>query len=292
MTSLSTFYECDVIEDDRPLRQGDIFSWLIPSKNPWQQYGVVVTADCDIAKEKHHEILSYVPILFATDYLRLFYLPKQLRRSLRIIKDELLARIRSAQAKTPEFTEPISEGTAITWVLRSPPEEIVDDLAITDGRERLRFHELCTLYRDTESAAAAGTFAEQLSAALLLRGRASKNHESARDKLWDEILGHVQSLPGDTLFLNTVGINNTDGYIAYLRLVREIHQSEIAIRQTDLRDSAVKARRISRLRSPYVYRLTQLLSDIFSSIGLPREYELMRDSTVVAIGNRHPVIRK
>lgn len=37
------FSECEEVTDDRPIRQGDIFEWLIP-EDPWKLLGVVVTS--------------------------------------------------------------------------------------------------------------------------------------------------------------------------------------------------------------------------------------------------------
>jgi hypothetical protein len=65
-------------------------------------------------------------------------------------------------------------------------------------------------------------------------------------------------------------------YVAYLRLVREVREPEIALLATDLEKPEVSAKRISRLTSPYVYRLTQQLGDVFASIGLPEDYERNR----------------
>ncbi|WP_437653706.1 hypothetical protein [Sorangium sp. So ce1182] len=281
------FSECDVITDERSLRQGDIFVRISASSDPWQRYGVVITADCDIAQEKHHQIISYVPILSATDYLGLFYLPKQLRRTLRAVKDELLGCIRSAQAKIPGYPEPISEDAAVSWVLRAPAEDIADDLRLVN-RDRIRLVELCKSYSSADRAVSTGNFSEQLACAISLRAKSSKSHEKSRDKIWEEISDHMQQLPGDAFFLSALGPNETDGYVAYLRLIREMRQTEIALRQTDLRDATVSARRICRLKSPYIYRLTQQLADVFSSIGLPREYEAKREHAMATIAKQHP----
>src|SRR5256885_8963072 len=67
--SQSQFSECTPNTDAAPLHQGDIFHWLA-SVDPWSKFGLIITADCDIRKNKHRGILSYVPILTLRDYLR------------------------------------------------------------------------------------------------------------------------------------------------------------------------------------------------------------------------------
>src|SRR6266511_2857743 len=88
------YSECEEALANQPLRQGDILEWPVISTEhpaPWRQFGVVITADCDIAMEKHDGLLSYVPILPLPDYLRLFYLPKMISRALDPVWRNLLS---------------------------------------------------------------------------------------------------------------------------------------------------------------------------------------------------------
>ena len=86
-----------------------------------------------------------------------------------------------------------------------------------------------------------------------------------------QLVDSVQRLPSDTFFIGGLSASFCDGYVAYLRLVREISHEDVAIRTPELERAA--ARRISRLQSPFVYRMTQQLAEVFATIGLPQDYE-------------------
>ena len=93
-----------------------------------------------------------------------------------------------------------------------------------------------------------------------------------------QVLEKVQTMPGDCFFLGTLGQGSGAGYVAYLRIVRELRASEIAVRMTDLQDGDVKAKRVAATKAPYLYGLTRQLGDVFASIALPSEYEEARDT--------------
>ena len=70
-----------------------------------------------------------------------------------------------------------------------------------------------------------------------------------------------------------------------LRLIRELPASAIAIDPVRERnDREVEAVRISRLGTPFRYRLTQQLAAVFSDIGLPSEFEMSRKDLLSELG--------
>jgi hypothetical protein len=103
--------------------------------------------------------------------------------------------------------------------------------------------------------------------------------KSPEQRVAAEISGRFGKLPGDVFFINVLGENHTGGFIAYLRLIRELRSHQIATNFFD-HSRTVIADRVSQMRAPYVYRLTQLLADVFASIGLPEEYERARADVI------------
>lgn len=65
---MSDFSECEPALDDGPIRQGDVISFH-DGADPWERLGVIVTGDCDIARNKHAGRLTYIPVLTAPAYL-------------------------------------------------------------------------------------------------------------------------------------------------------------------------------------------------------------------------------
>jgi hypothetical protein len=277
-----TFSECHVIEDDRRIRQGDVFEWLGKARSdPWTNLGIVVTADCDIVHEKHRGILSYVPLLDLRDYLALFHLPAKVERAAVPIREQLVKAIRILQAERfPEFPEPISDSAALRWVREATIEGVVDELSVPAGKDRDRLVAVGADHAMAEHGLSTGTFDVLLNALVHLRVRQAGGKEQVLSKIWQEIETLVAGLPGDAFYIGSLGPERGRGYVAYLRLVREIEQGRIAVRQTDLRDSGVCAKRIAALKSPYVYRLTQQVADVFAAVGLPKEYEDARRDLV------------
>lgn len=269
------FSECHAVDDDRRIRQGDVFQWLENSgRDPWTELGVVVTADCDITHEKHGGILSYVPLLDLRDYLALFQLPAKVDRATLPIREQLVRTIRTLQVeRAPGFPEPVSEAAALRWVRDVSAEGVANELNVPTGKGRDRFIALGADYAVAEASLRAGTFDVLLNALVHVRMRQAGSREQVLSKIWQEIETSVAALPGDAFFIGSIGPHQGRGYVAYLRLVREIEQGRIAVRQTDLRDSAFRAKRIAALKSPYVFRLTQQLAEVFAAIGLPSEYE-------------------
>lgn len=269
------FSECQAADDDRRIRQGDVFEWLEKGdRDPWTIFGLVVTADCDIAHAKHRGILSYVPLLDLRDYLALFHLPAKVERAATPLREQIVRTIRGLQAeRAPEFPEPISEPAALRWVREVTADGVADELNVPAGKDRERFVALGADYAVAEGSLSTGTFDALLNALVHLRTRQAGNRDQVFSKIWQEIETLVAALPGDAFFIGCIGPDHAKGYVAYLRLVREIEQARIAVRQTDLRDSGFYARRVAALKSPYVYRLTQQLAEVFAAIGLPSEYE-------------------
>jgi len=79
------------------------------------------------------------------------------------------------------------------------------------------------------------------------------------------------------MFLSSIGNDDDSGYVAYLRLLRELKDNQVALKPSS-RSFEITHERIAHLKPPYLYRLTQQLGAVFSSIGLPTEYEASRDT--------------
>jgi hypothetical protein len=274
---LSDFCECDAIDNPScPLGQGDVFEWTENRTDPWRTYGVVVTADCDIAHQKNAGVLSYVPLLTVTDYLAAFFLPKQAAKLLTRIDERLVALVRRLQsANLPAFTSPLRADVIVNWLDEVGSDALAEEIraSVTDREHLGKIAHTRTLLVRSLRSGDTRAYAGSLCAAreFLQRGSPDDIHKA----LSNEVHNHLKDLPGDALFIRALTKEHSSGFVAYLRFIRELSQSSVAIRPADLASGA-EARRIGRLKSPYLYRLTQMLGSVFSSIGLPDEYEAAR----------------
>ena len=287
-SSLATEWtgECEPVDDDsRMIRQGDVFQWEDRS-TPWRQYGVVVTGDCDIVQDKNAGIVSYVPVLPLHEYWRVITVPKKIERYAR---DKFLPRvrdcIRSLQRKyCADYPIALSDDAISALVSSSSGDRVMEVLSVPLGGRAapLRAVQAFGAFLNFESLQTL----QQLVALLAeLRGVVGATSANA-SKILEELSESVGELPGDALFLSTVAPGVNEGYVAYLRMVRELNATSLAFVPKDLQRPSVVARRLAKLRSPYIYRLTQQLAQVFSDIGLPHEYEKNRDTLASVVKER------
>jgi hypothetical protein len=270
------FSECDPATDADPIRQGDVFRWLGDDDPVWKRYGIVVTADCDIAFDKHAGVLSYVPVLRAEHYLSLAFLPDQVQRVRDLIADEIrtLAR-RLKETHQPGYAGDLTDRGIDDAVRTEEAPYMADALNVPVGPDRQQLTGLIEAHQRCDAAAGAmnySVYRDAIEIAALSRGL---DAEKAVRRLASDTTNRLERPPGDVFFVGSVH-EAREGFVAYLRLVREINQTEIAITTPQVRVGDAKAIRVARLRSPYVYRLTQQLGDVFSAIGLPTTYEANR----------------
>ncbi|MEU5872557.1 hypothetical protein AB0A73_13495 [Glycomyces sp. NPDC047369] len=264
MTALFTEYREISVTD--PLRQGDVLEAVATGASMWQRHLLVITADCDLAFAKHQGRVTCVPLLTAEEYLMEMQIPR-LREKYR---KKALERLYSLM---PEAAPRVSDTRLRAWCLEAEPEEIITSLGLS-GRNADTARAVLTNIRLLDSPAESLKEAvEVLVNALLAAPKAQK-----RDHIVQQIVSALRAPyaqpPGDALFLSAIAPKHDLGYFAYLRQLEQVREPEIAIGPTR---SPVLYRRISRLRDRYVHALAQRFALVFMSIGLPAEYEEIRD---------------
>jgi hypothetical protein len=266
------FCECSDVAGSDEIAQGDVIEWLVPGDDPWRQFGLVVTADCDLALRKHAGIISYVPVLPIRDYVRLFYLPRRLEAEAERIYEALAAQIRRLQGEQrPEFGVPVSDD-AVRSAIRGEASAIIRSLRAKGEDEKTLTSRLAA-YQACLGALDSLDHDDEIEAFVAAREVLGTPSDKSLPALMRAIQELIERLPGDGFFISALSAVHQGGYVAYLRLVREANENAIAQRQSQLGSEIIEGRRISRLQSPYVYYLTQRLSSVFAAIGLPLEYE-------------------
>lgn len=284
----SWFSECEPALDDRPIRQGDVFRFHDTHEDAWQRLGVIVTGDCDIARNKHAGRVTYVPILPAHSYLSMFWLPRRVEALGGRLGERLVPMMRRIQqANLPQFTAPLTAERAQNWTVEKGPARVADALLLNDGPDRDEFLKLAHAYVDVTTAHGR-SFRKQCAAvcsAYCALGT-TKDGAPALKRVESELENYLANLPGDALFLSCLTQEHVEGYVCYLRVLRDVDDEDIAVTQRQAARGA-RASRIAHLSSPYLYRLTQQLAEVFASIGLPQEYEDRRSGYAATILQRH-----
>lgn len=282
MTDLvNAFPEWNEINPGQPVRQGDILSSVDTGSDPWESLIVVLTADCDLARAKHGGALSCVPLLSHVDYLLTFRFEK-LCESLR---DKLVGQMFETLTRSvgsPVTPPRISRARMLEWVVESDTSDVVRALRL-DGTSELRFVELAKatlrLAHDRPKSIVVAT--RLLAEVKLILGEA-KTIEKAASSIGSDFASTLKTLPGDALFLNELSPEHSQGYVAYLRRILDVRESSVVRTHSRIPHDA-RYLRISRLRSPYVYALSQQFASVFSAIGLPTEYENARERTLAGL---------
>lgn len=104
--------ECEQAHDANALRQGDIFAAHPGTQNwqdPWRRFGVIISADCDLAQGKTGPNLVYIPIVGLHTYIKDVWLPSQIEGLSKSCQQKLEKALSSARGKQ------ISVRHAMAW---------------------------------------------------------------------------------------------------------------------------------------------------------------------------------
>jgi hypothetical protein len=251
---MSSDYAClEQLKSSSSLSQGDVIVWE-KLQDFQSKAAVVVTADCDLAKGKHWGRITVVPIVPVAHYLEDIYLPKELS-GLEPELVQLFAKEVHRALSTEETSPPTEEALESLVSLETLPK-------ILNVRNLLELHDLLRNARGLTKSMQSAT---ALDKALTLLKPKMKNLST------EKIGNFLHKPPGDCMILPQLpglvpGLN-----IAFLRAMREVSDKDIATKNSEMEQD--RAKRIGRLVPVLRYRLTQMLAQVFSDIGLPDEYE-------------------
>lgn len=224
------------IDKDSILQQGDLIKFNGEGRS--HDFGLVVTADCDLDKRKHSRLVTLVPLMsvdavickcLALDYFELQNdsLKNACRREYKIeesiVAPAFLGKLKSKLSEAPALSPIIN---AVARVVLHMEHEV--DIATLRGIVQL-------LGQD---------WVKQV--------EKFKNQMASR---------------GDILMLTVPSLIQSKESVVWMRALWQEPISQIALRNSE--ESSRRAIRVAQLASPYRYRLTQMLGQIFSDIGLP-----------------------
>jgi hypothetical protein len=250
-----------------PLRQGDVLEAADAEVTMWRRHLLVMTADCDFAYAKHQGRVTCVPLLAADEYLLEMQIPKVREQ---LVKQQLkeLRQVFS-KATVPD----ISDRRLREWASEQTPADIVKMLELPQaGAQKAR--------AALEAIGMMDMLPDDLkeSVDLLVKAQLVGAGPPKRDSAVKKVVNHLRGVyaqpPGDALFLSAIGPGQDAGYFAYLRHIEQVWEPEIALGPSH---TEVEYRRISRMRDRFAHALVQRFAMVFMAIGLPQQYEELRD---------------
>lgn len=224
------------VEKDATLQQGDLVKFN--SEDRVYDFGVVVTADCDLDKRKHSRLVTLVPLMtvdavickcLALDYFEL--------------QVEALKGICKRQYKIDELT------TDASFL----------------GKLKSKLVEPTVASPEIDAAARAVLHMEQKMDMATVRGIVQLlGHDWSKQV--EKFKNQMESR-GDILILTVPSLISTKESVVWMRGLWQQPVSQIALRTSE--EGSKNSIRVAQLGSPYRYRLTQMLGQVFSDIGLP-----------------------
>lgn len=228
------------ISPSATLNQGDLIEF--PSGTDIQRFGLVVTADCDLQKNKHGRLITLVPIVTMATVMERYLLIEQCDRQ----RAQILHYACQSYGLTAPYEEPL-----VTEYLRAHYENAGVDDALTIPRlaVQILLHEIDTIYlkQYVELAAAIGVPVKS---------------EQFKNKLTSQLLAK-----GDLIILPSLAKLGIQECVAWVRHIWQVPVKNIEVRSSSLK--ADSGQRIARLDSPFRYRVTQVMAQVFSDIGMP-----------------------
>nr|WP_198981689.1 hypothetical protein [Herbaspirillum sp. ASV7] len=218
------------------LAQGDLIKFE-DEVDPLKQFGIVVTADCDLERKKHAKLVTLIPVVSVRVLLEHYLLPEDCERKRSQIE------LHAMQDLGIDSNQPVE---IKSFMLKERVENAQGLSVVQLIVKRLIQEQLNTISIDEYK---------------VLMDAINVQKKKPKD-LSQQILarGDLFVLPN----LTTLGVG---GDVAWVRHIWQVPVGNIALRTSETKDRP--GERIARLDSPYRYRLTQLLAQVFSDIGLP-----------------------
>lgn len=262
-----SFAEYRDVGGSEPLRQGDVLEAVDATTSKWQRHLIVITADCDFAHQKNHGRVTCIPLLRADEY--------QLEMQLPRLRDKLakkpLAELQNILKRTNGPN--VSEHRLREWACEVDADTIIRTLRLNEVDAEAARPALKCLRMIGSPAKNLVDAARTLVEAQMCAVQAP-TRENAVKAVRAPLRDSYARPPGDAFFLSSFAPTHNLGYFAYLRHLEQVWEPEIA---TGPARRDVKYRRIARLRDRFILALVQRFAMVFMSIGLPAEYEEMRD---------------
>lgn len=226
----------EVVGPGDVLQQGDLIKFSESEKSSF--YGIVVTADCDLDNRKHSRLVTLVPLLTVEGIICSCLAYDAFEHHRDILQQFCRKSMGIEEVPAdPKFTGKVKA------LLR---EGGIEDKSTEIAAKAIAHEELRLSVADVKLALEAAGVSW------------SKTLERFRKQIDSR---------GDLLRLTKPPLTEQNVTVAWFRSMWQEQVSSIAVRTSEA--SSRKGVRVAQLNSPFRYRLTQMLGQVFADIGLP-----------------------
>lgn len=259
------------IDEGTAIRQGDLLVKRNPRDKSIQDRLIAITADCDFAQTKTGGALAALRVLPLEEYVRIYWSKKQAEK-LTNDHTELIATfnklIGDASARGP-----LSSTAIDSWISRTPGEQIVKQLGVTDGKVAKKIISATGKLKTLASVfMLAGEYncIEEIIKYYMLKD--SCEDSVARQAVIKKVRSDLGAMPEDTFLLNTLGEEFQTPHVVLLRNLVFVGLEEATISAEVARNQGCYLR-YGRLSPTFKYAISQQFGLLYSRIGLPAEYD-------------------
>lgn len=260
--ALSSYFSS--VRESDPFRQGDVLRhYESGAAGPW---GVLVTADCDIANAKHGGYFTYVPVIPAAEYLEHYWAAERAEQAISKQVDDVLARIWRAEQRRAAGTIRLTALELDEWIDASDATRIAATLAFQDEKEMRQFSSSIEKYILLRKAKASGGNMEVLSTIWRINGT------SDRGSILKSALTQMRS---EFFYMPMLPDGSASGFVALLGHPRSIQHGSFhrSVTEMILSGQGQSLVRIGRFADFVRYAVGQQFGYLFSRIGMTDAYE-------------------
>jgi len=240
-----------------------------PAKAEW---GVIVTADCDIVQEKMGEFFTYLVIRTARDYVEQVWAGEEIAKIRERYGRIAVEQIHLAdQLRDPDAT-PLSFTELFDWVRTDNADAILHAVAITQVATRQRVGTSIEVFALTdERVGEYSTSLERLKACWKREGKKEPEHRGIVQNALRQ-----RQMRSDYMLTPTLPSETEVGFVVMLRDIRAVRSSDLFTNRLDLRignGSPAAMYRIGRFSDFIRYAIAQRMANLFSRIGMTEQFE-------------------
>lgn len=275
-----------VPDSTEPLRQCDVLRLNASSEGRFATSYMILTADCDLAHEKHYGQVLCLPIISLETYFKLFRLPRMVEKHLAQSNGKL---IDHCHQLIMEMGLKYSKERIYSWLVDEGIEHFLETVTSRgNGVPQMGIDVLTAEIRNRWCIDQVHWRGHSLGDCLNLIQRVKKLDNQRLNESVDLLVkNEIQNLvggntPKDVSILAEISQEDASGFVILHRFPEIIRDDEISL----VASNTGAFVRISRIIEPYSRQIINQFGQLFSSVGLPDEHsESVEIAGKIAISN-------
>lgn len=257
------------VPDDAEIRQGDVIRCASDGESE-PRFGVVLTADCDIAQQKAGDNYTWLKIVRSQDYLEQTWAPEQLRRLRDRQSRAACDSINAILKRSNLDLSPLMPNSLIEWLQTTDPVQLITQISGSAPRSNDR---LVAQLQAIQFAAGTGNQNSNLTRLRKAWNAMGRDEKSQRQSLRDAF-DSERGFP-DYILVPELPLVNGIGFVVLLRSLSTISAVDLYQCQADAKISGKSTSfyRIGRFSDALRFSIAQKVAFLFSRIGMPTHYE-------------------